>query len=163
MLHPSFIATTPTLHVPLFQYSQQGVLYRAIGHKSANFWGVGRLEHRRGLPSLTRHPSPAFYLRVLVEIQTRILRPLLILPTSSMRSKRTSVKSSSTLKYTPLLITGDPQASAAMRAPALVAMETKSTILLTLVSPPAMRGKDCISRVKNGKWFRSEVCIASFW
>jgi len=41
-------------------------------------------------------------------MKTRILRPLLILPTSSMRSKSLSVKSSSTLKHTPLLHKGSP-------------------------------------------------------
>ena len=112
---------------------------------------MGRLEYRRGRPPLTRPPSPASYLRVLVEIKTRIFRPLLIIPTSSIWSKRLSVKSSSTVKYTPLLITKDPQASAVMRDPALVAMEMKGTILLNLVSPLAARWMDCIWRVKNGK------------
>ena len=38
---------------------------------------VDRLKHRRGRPSLTRHPSAAFHLQVLVKMKTRILRPFL--------------------------------------------------------------------------------------
>ena len=53
-------------------------------------------------------PSVAFYLRVLVKMKTRILRLLLLLPTSSIRAKGLSVQSSSTLKDAPPLITRDP-------------------------------------------------------
>ncbi len=95
-------------------------------------------------------------------MNTRVLRPLLILPTSSMRSKRRSVKSCSTLKHAHLLITSGPHASAAMRAPALVAMEAKRTIPLTLVIPPATGGEDFITRVKNGKEFDLRYALHHF-
>ena len=73
------------------------------------------------------------------------------LPASSMWSKRLSVKSGSTLKCAPPLITRDSQASAAMRVPAVVVMEAMSTILLILVNPPGTREKDGIQRAKNEK------------
>src|SRR5258706_3610717 len=74
-----------------------------------------------GLNSFKFLPSVAFHL----QDENEDLCPLLILPTSSMQSKSLLVKSSSTLRCTLLLITREPQASVAMRAPALVAMEMK--------------------------------------
>ena len=71
----------------------------------------------------------------------------LLLPASSIRSKRPSLKSSSTLKDALPLITSDPQTSAAVRTLAPVA---KSTILVNLPSPPATRGKVCI--YKSEEW-----------
>ncbi len=136
----------PRRRTPLYFSTLNNAFFAGLSSTSPR---GGRLERRRGRPSLTRLPSVAFHLRVLVEMKPRIWCPLLILPTSSMRSKRLSVKSSSTLQHTPLLITRDAQASAAMRAPALVAMETKSTIPLKFVSPLAARWMDCIWRVKN--------------
>jgi len=60
--------------------------------KYAEVWSADRLKRRRGHPSLTRHPSAAFHLRVLVKMKTRILPPLLNLPASSVQSKRLCVE-----------------------------------------------------------------------
>ena len=52
--------------------------------------------------------------------------------------------------------------STAMRTLALVAIEARSTLRLTLVSPPATRKGYFWKVMKLGKWFRSEVCTTSF-
>ena len=104
----------PRRRTPLY-FGTQGVLCRPIGHRYAEVWSAGC---QRGRPLLTRPLSVAFRLRVLLEMKTRMLRALLILAISSIWSKSLSVKSNSTPKCAPLLITSDAHASAAMRAPA---------------------------------------------
>src|SRR5258706_1437253 len=47
--------------LPRTAHTQKGRLCRSIRHKYAEVWSADRLEHRRGRPSLTRPPSPAFH------------------------------------------------------------------------------------------------------
>jgi len=83
----------------------------------------------------------------------RTLRPLVVLAASSVWYQ-SSPGLRSTLKYARPLITSDRQASTAMRTPAVVAMETKKTLLLTLTSPLAPRRKGCSWKQKElGNYF----------
>lgn len=134
-------ATPPTLHASLHQHSPERPPYWSLGLKYAVVWSVyqstGTLAHS---PPIICIPTSSLCLP-RTKTKTRILRPIVILPTS----RRLSAKPRFTLLYSQPLVT-----SVAKRAQ----VEVKSARLLILTSSLATRRMGCIWRVrKHGRDF----------
>ncbi len=136
---PIVLSRRPSLLVPRTQV-RAGLEYALLGTSTRT--SVTHSQPIICIPSSSFRP-------LRMKAKTRILCPVVILPTSSIPSKRLSVKSRSTLKYAQPLVKSSCQAKPAMRTPALVAMGAKSTLLLTLMSPPVTIRKGCIRGVKK--------------